>query len=108
MNRKDKRKAIRKQSKPKYSLVDIQKAIVIAVEMKRASNGHLFKKELKNRCVFCGKGLKSKMECEYWFMTFLDRMQTVLINPDFFTDKNIEAIWVQHGYEYKDIKVKLP
>lgn len=108
MNRAQRRKLSKDQqqhAKPLYSLLDVQKATVIAIEMKKASLGHLFRKELKNLCVFCGKSTKSKKECEYWFLTFMDRQQTVLINPEFFSDDDMEAIWLQHGYEYDDIKI---
>ena len=80
--------------------------------MKKFSKGHLFSKNLKkkkkkDRCVFCGATTKTRKQCPYWFMTFLDRTQTVLINPDFFTDKDIEALWLQHGEEYQNIKLPL-
>jgi len=107
MNRGQKRKQIRRHSKPKFSLIDVQKAISIALEMRKASKGHLFSKSMKERCVFCGKSRKARTDCEYWFLTFIDRMQTVLINPTFFTDKEIEALWLQHGDEYEAIRIPL-
>jgi hypothetical protein len=108
MNRAQKRKALKGakgQAKQKFTLLELQKAFSIALEMKKASHGHLFSKNLKERCVFCGKGRKSKKECEYWFLTFLDRIQTIIINPEFFTADDIEAIWLQHAAEYAPIQI---
>lgn len=109
VNRAQRRYAKRKdtRAKAKYSLQDVQKATSIAIEMKKHSKGHLFSKQLKDRCVFCGLTMKTKKECDYWFMTFLDRMQTVLINPDFFRDDEIQALWLQHGEEYQNIQLPL-
>lgn len=105
MNRKQRRQL--KTSQKKYSLHDVQAAINIAITMKKYSKGHLFSKAMKNRCSFCGVTTKTKKTCDYWFFTFLDRMQTVLINPDFFMEDNIEALWLQHGEEYQNIKLPL-
>lgn len=105
MNRTQRRHGA--HTKKKYSLEDVQKSISIALMMKKYSKGHLFSKTMKDRCVFCGATMKTKKECAYWFMCFLDRLQTVLINPSFFTDKEIEALWLQHGSEYQDIKLPL-
>ncbi len=108
MNRKSKRIVQRKakaQSKQKFTLLDLQKALSIALEMRKESKGHLFKSHLKERCVFCGEDRKTKKDCEWWFMTFLDRLQTILINPQFFVGNDLEANYLQHGDEYKDIKV---
>lgn len=110
MNRTQKRKSVKAakgQAKQKFTLLELQKAFSIALEMKKASHGHLFSKNLKERCVFCGKGRRTKMECELWFLTFLDRVQTILINPEFFTADDIEAIWIQHEAEYADIQIPL-
>lgn len=95
------------KSKKKYSLFDVQRAINIALTMKKFSKGHLFSKNLKDKCVFCGSSPKTKKECAYWFLTFLDRMQTVIINPSFFTDENVQALWLQHDEEYQNIKLPL-
>lgn len=108
MNRAAKRKAmktVKGQAKQKFTLLELQKAISISLEMKKASHGHLFDKNLKERCVFCGVGRKTKKECEYWFLTFLDRIQTILINPLFFSDDDIEALWLQHDDAYQDIRI---
>jgi len=105
MNRKQRRQGL--HTKKKYSLEDVQKAISIAMVMKKYSKGHLFNKSMKDHCVFCGATMKTKKECAYWFMTFLDRMQTVIINPSFFTDQDIQALWLQHGEQYQNIKLPL-
>lgn len=109
MNREQRRAKNKadKTAKAKYSLQDVQKAMNIAMEMKKWSKGHLFTKTLKDRCVFCGATMKTKKTCDYWFMTFIDRTQTVLINPSFFMDDNIQALWLQHGDEYKNIQLPL-
>lgn len=105
MNRKQRR--ARKENKKKYSLTDVQKAINIAITMKKFSKGHLFSKNLKDKCVFCGASVKTKKECDYWFLTLMDRIQTVLINPSFFQDDEVQALWLQHGEEYQDIRLPL-
>ena len=105
MNRKQRRHD--PKYKAKYSLKDVQSATNIALTMKKFTKGHLFKESLKDRCLFCGSSMKTKKECAYWFMTFLDRMQTVLINPSFFTDKEVQALWLQHGEEYQNVKLPL-
>lgn len=109
MNRAQKRAAAKKDKTQQklYSLQDVQKAMSIGMEMKKHSKGHLFSKTLKDRCVFCGATMKVRKTCDYWFMTFVDRVQTILINPDFFTDENVQALWLQHGEEYQNIKLPL-
>jgi len=94
-------------NRKKYSLQDVQKAISIALMMRKFSKGHLFSKTMKDKCVFCGSTMKTKKQCSYWFMTFLDRVQTVLINPTFFKDDDIQALWLQHGEDYQNIKLPL-
>lgn len=101
MNRLTRRKA------NKYTLVEVQKAMNIALTMKKFSKGHLFSKTLKDRCAFCGVTMRTKKTCNYWFLTFLDRMQTTLINPDFFRDDDIKALWLEHGEEYQNIKLPI-
>lgn len=107
MSRAAKRQAekVEKKKYKKFTIVDVQKAISIAMEMKKESKGHLFSKHMKELCVFCGEGRDTKVECEFWLMTFMDRLQTVLINPDFFKGVDQEANWLQHGDEYQDIKI---
>lgn len=109
MNRKTRRSVVKvqtKQERIKFNLVDVQKAISVALEMRKESRGHLFRKGPKKTvCVFCGAGRRTKEDCEYSFMTFLDRMQTVLINPEFFHGDDSQANWLQQGEMYKDIKV---
>lgn len=105
MNRKQRRHS--PHVKKKYSLEDVQRAISIALVMKKYSKGHLFNKAMKDKCVFCGATLKTKKECQYWFMTFLDRLQTVVINPSFFTDDEVQALWLQHGEQYQNIKLPM-
>lgn len=109
MNRKTRRATAKfktKQEKIKFTLIDVQKAISVALEMRKESRGHLFKKGPKRTvCVFCGAGRRTKDECEYSFMTFIDRMQTVLVNPDFFKGDDSQANWLQHGESYAEIKV---
>lgn len=109
MNRRQRRAYKKKDpnAKPKYSLHDVQKAMNLAITMKKFTKGHLFTKNQKEQCVFCGKTKKTKLECNYWFMTFLDRMQTALINPEFFRDDDVQALWLQHGEEYQNIKLPL-
>lgn len=105
MNRANQRKLNKLHGKKIYSFHDIQKATNIAIEMKKLSKGHLFKKALKERCVFCGATMKTRKECDYWFLTFMDRQQTVLLNPTFFHDNEIEALYIQHPYGAEDIKI---
>lgn len=107
MNRLLRRKQERTQGRKKYSLIDVQKAMNVAMEMKKFTKGHLYNKSMKDRCVFCGATLKTKKQCAYWFYTFLDRMQVVLINPDFFTDKDIQALWMRNEEEYKEVQFPL-
>lgn len=106
-NRESRRKRAKQDRKKLYSLTDVQKAINIAIEMKKHSKGHLFSSQLKDRCVFCGATMKTKKQCEYWAMTLIDRIQTTLINPTFFTDSEIQALWLQHGEQYQNIKLPL-
>lgn len=108
MNREQKRrqlKVAKTQAKQKFTLLELQKAFSIANEMKKESRGHLFSKTLKERCVFCGVDRETKVECEYWFLTFIDRVQTILVNPDFFVGVDAEANWLQHGDEYEGIRI---
>lgn len=107
MSRRTRRLFKRQAKKPRYSLEDVQSAITIAIEMKKHSKGHLFSKGLKDRCTFCGQSMKTRRQCEYWVLTLIDRIQTILINPDFFTDENVQALWLQHGEEYQNIKLPL-
>lgn len=108
MNRASKRKAmksIKGQAKQKFTLLELQKAISIALEMKKESRGHLFNVHTKERCVFCGVGRRTKKECEWWLLTFIDRLQTILLNPDFFIGQDYQANYLQHGDEYQDIVI---
>lgn len=108
MNRESKRKALKTvkgQAKQKFTLLELQKALSIALEMKKESKGHLFSLNLKERCVFCGDGRKTKKDCDYWFLTFIDRVQTILINPTFFVGRDAEAAWLQYGDEYQEIRI---
>jgi hypothetical protein len=111
MGRKEKRLFAkienRKNGKAKYSLHDVQKAINIAIEMRKLTKGHLFSKNLKERCTFCGATMKTRKMCDFWFLTFIDRLQVILINPSYFTDQEIEALWMQNGEEYKDVKIPI-
>lgn len=107
MNRKQKRTQQKKDRKAKYSLEDVQRSIHIAIEMQKLSKGHLFSDQLKDRCVFCGVTSKTKKKCDYWAMTLIDRLQTILVNPSFFRDDEIQALWLQHGEEYQNIKLPL-
>lgn len=107
MSRTTKRKVERQQRKARYSLVDVQKAVNIALEMRKLTKGHLYSKNLKEQCTFCGAKLKTRKQCPYWFFTFLDRMQVVLINPSFFTDNEVQALWVRNEDEYKEVQFPL-
>lgn len=90
-----------------YNLKSFQRALNIAVEMKKYTKGHLFSKTLKDRCVFCGKTPKTTTECPYWVLTLFDRIQTVLVNPTFFRDDELQALWLQHGDEYQNIRLPI-
>lgn len=107
MSRAAKRQAekVQKKKYAKFTIIDVQKALSIALEMKKESKGHLFSKHMKELCVFCGADRKTKKQCDFWFMTFMDRLQTILINPSFFKGVDQEANWLQHGDEYQDIKI---
>lgn len=107
MNRLTRRAQERRQKRPKYSLIDVQKAMNTALEMKKLTKGHLFSKTLKDHCVFCGATLKTRKRCPYWFFTFMDRMQVILINPSFFTDNEVQALWVRTEDEYKEVQFPL-
>lgn len=107
MNRKQRRQRKATTTKKKYSLQDIQRAMNIALTMKKFTKGHLFSKALKDKCVFCGVTTKARKTCPYWFLTFMDRTQTVVINPDYFSDQEVQALWLIHGEEYQNIKLPL-
>lgn len=107
MNRKLRRKQDRSFSKAKYSLHDVQKALNIALEMKKLTKGHLYSKTLKDRCTFCGATMKARKQCPYWLFTFMDRLQVILINPNFFTDNEVQALWVRNEDEYKEVQFPL-
>lgn len=110
MNRAQRRvrdKQVKGQAKQRFTLLELQKAFSISLEMKKASRGHLFDKNIKEHCLFCGQDRSTTEECEYWFLTFLDRVQTILINPAFFSADDIEAVWFQHGDQYQDIQIPL-
>jgi hypothetical protein len=109
MNRELRRARAKKvqSARKKYSLEDVQRATNIALEIRKLSKGHLFSKNLKDCCVFCGADMKTKKMCDYWFVSFLDRLQTVLINPAHFKDNEIEALWIKTEDEYGNIKIPL-
>jgi hypothetical protein len=116
MNREQKRKVTKKakgQAKQKFTLLELQKAMAIALEMNRESKGHLFSETLKNKatgielCVFCGQDRTTTIQCESWFITYHDRLQTILINPLFFVGADQEAYWLQHGTEYEEIRIPM-
>lgn len=109
MNRAQRRVRQKKvqTAKKKYSLEDVQKAMNIALEMRKLSKGHLYSKNMKDRCVFCGATMKTRKMCDYWFITFMDRTQTVLINPTFFSDNEVDSLWLKTADEYGNIKVPL-
>jgi hypothetical protein len=109
MNRKLRRTRAKtvKSAKKKYSLEDVQRALNIAMEIRKLTKGHLFSKNMKDRCVFCGATMKTKKMCDYWFVSFMDRLQVVLINPEHFRDNEIEALWIKSEDEYGNIKVPL-
>lgn len=106
-------KAARGQAKQKFTLLELQKALSIALEMKKESRGHLFSPNLKHEetriemCLFCGEDRNTKTECDHWFLTFIDRIQTILINPEFFIGVDEQANWLQHGDEYEGIRVPI-
>lgn len=96
-----------KAAKKKYSLEDVQRAMNIALAIRQLSKGHLFSKSLKDKCVFCGASMKTKKMCDFWFLSFLDRLQVVLINPEHFKDNEIDALWLKAEDEYGNVKVPL-
>lgn len=106
-NRKQRRTQEKKDNKKLYALKDVQRALNIAVEMKKLSKGHLFSAQLKDRCVFCGVTMKTRKQCDYWVLTIFDRMQSVLINRTFYKDDDIQALWLQHGEEYQNVRLPL-
>lgn len=115
LNRAAKRKqmkAAKGQAKQKFTLLELQKAFSIALEMKQESRGHLFSKTLKRKedgielCVFCGTGRDTtEGECKYSLLTFVDRVQTILLNPTFFVGDDSQANYLQHGDEYEGIRI---
>lgn len=107
VNRKQRRTQEKKDKATRYSLKDVQRAQNIAIEMMKLSKGHLFSKNLKERCVFCGASMKVRKKCDYWALTMMDRLQSVLVNPTFFRDDEIQALWLQHDEEYQNIKLPL-
>lgn len=116
MNREARRKrdkAVRGQSKQKFTLLDLQKSFAIALEMVKESRGHLFNPHMKDKesglelCTFCGQDRKTEEECDFERLTWIDRVQTILLNPDFFRESEAEAIYFQHGENYQDIRIPL-
>lgn len=111
LQRRKVKKLAEKQGRQTFSLLDLQKAYSIALEMRKASKGHLFSKLKINQankvemCVFCDQDRTTDQYCDYAELTLMDRVQTILLNPDFFTDKDIEAIWLQHSAEYAHIQI---
>lgn len=114
MNRRLRRKYIRKEKALKFTLEDIQRALKIAANMRKENKGHLYqklltkdKKSINLKCIFCGAPQKTKKQCDYWVMTLIDRFQSILINPTFYQDDDKEALWLQQGEVYKQIKMPL-
>ena len=112
MSRKQRRQQKKRENAKKYSIMDIHRALRIASNMKKATNGHLYKKvltkdkkSLKLKCVFCGKGTSNKKTCDDWVLTYLDRFQSILVNPDFYKEDDTEAVMLLQGNEYKQIKL---
>lgn len=111
--RRDRDKKVKGQAKQKFTLLDLQKAFSIALEMVKESRGHLFSPTMKHKdtghplCVFCGQQQDTKEECDFERLTWMDRVQTILLNPDFFRESEAEAIFFQHGDEYKDLSIPL-
>lgn len=106
MNRASRRRYAKqaKTDKPKYSLEDIQRAMGISMRMNEATKGHLYKKHMDDKCVFCGATLRARKQCEHWFLTFVDRLQVILINPDFYEKDDDNAYWLIPE-EYGKVKV---
>lgn len=50
--------------------------------MTKEDNGHLFEISLKTRRVHCGKKPGVKTRCGWWFQTFINRLEYVLLNLD--------------------------
>jgi hypothetical protein len=112
MSRKLRRQIKKRENAKKYSLMDIHRALRIASNMKKATNGHLYKKvltkdkkKIKLKCVFCGTGTSNKKTCDDWVLTYLDRFQAILINPDFYREDDTEAVMLLNSEEYKRIKL---
>jgi hypothetical protein len=107
MNRSQRRNRKAPSTKKKYSLEDVQRSINVALQIRKLTKGHLFSKNLKDRCVFCGKTMKVRSWCPASLISFIDRIQTVLINPEFFKDNEMEVLWIKNDDEYGNIKVPL-
>lgn len=111
MQRRKTKKLAEAQGRKTFTLLDFQKALAIALDMRKASKGHLFSKLKINKennvemCVFCDQDRTTDKYCEYNELTLFDRIQTILINRDFFSDNDIEAIWLQHSAEYAHIQI---
>jgi hypothetical protein len=106
-------KAVKGQAKQKFTLLDLQKAFAIALEMVKESRGHLFSNTMKHKdtghelCVFCGKQRDTTDECDFERLTWMDRVQTILLNPEFFRESDAEALFFQHGDEYAELRIPL-
>lgn len=114
MNRAQRRvrdKKVKGQAKQKFTLLELQKAFAIAMEMVKESRGHLFNTHMKDEksglelCTFCGQDRNTKDECDYERLTWMDRVQTILLNPDFFRESEAEAVYLQHGEQYQEVKI---
>ncbi len=68
-----------------------EKALRIADKQMKDSNGHFYWRMLKTRCSNCGRSPKQKGKCSGWFQTFIQRLETVLLNKMYLSD------------DYKDI-----
>ena len=65
-----------------FTLEEWDKMLKIADEMMKASNGHEFETILKTRCIHCRRSPKVKTRCGGWFMTFIHKLELVMLNKE--------------------------
>jgi hypothetical protein len=65
-----------------FTLEEWDRAIKLADEHMKESNGHYFVHILKTRCQYCGKSEKVKTRCGGWFNTYMNRLIEVFLNNE--------------------------
>lgn len=58
------------------------KAKLLADRRMKADNGHYFVISLKTRCQYCHRSPRARGRCGAWFTTFLNHLDTILLNLD--------------------------